>query len=530
MRRASGSWCVGVIVVAGSGPAAPAQTDLLPDIVTRTSDLYDNDIVEVGAERRLRMDNGTANAGEGALYLRGGPDQGDGTQEVIQRIFRDDGTWWERLAGEFVYHPDHSHVHFEDWSEYRLREYLPGGGVGQILSVGRKVSFCIVDYSVYDSSLPNFSWSRGFVSCTSTVQGLSVGWLDLYTKTLPDQYVDITGIPPGVYWLESVADPFDRILESDETNNAARIPVSIDLEGAEDRYEPNDTVAEVQGRALAAGNSPNVGPCDPRFVATGLTIDEELDEDLFRFYFPGTGDVSDFVRIEFAHADGDLDLFVLSDAGAVVGSSQTTSDVEYVSMAGRAPGWYLAHVVAAPGVETAYTLTIDPSSNGAPSIEVTDPPAGDTEIVYALETYEVRWSASDPESDPTWVTFYLNTQPVLDGNELRDAGTENTPGSTGAATINTADYEPGTYWVYCEVTDGGTRTGDWSAGTVTFVPPEGCAGDLDGDLDTDVLDFALFAGSYGSSVPAGTGADFDGSGDVNVFDFAVFAGDFGCVP
>jgi subtilisin-like proprotein convertase family protein len=66
--------------------------------------------------------------------------------------------------------------------------------------------------------------------------------------------------------------------------------------------------------------------------------------------------------------------------------------------------------------------------------------------------------------------------------------------------------------------------------TLTTTPPPGCVGDLDGDSDTDVFDFGIFAATFGLSVPPGTGADFDGSGFVDVFDFGIFASDFGCTP
>lgn len=62
-----------------------------------------------------------------------------------------------------------------------------------------------------------------------------------------------------------------------------------------------------------------------------------------------------------------------------------------------------------------------------------------------------------------------------------------------------------------------------------IAPPALCPADLDGDFDTDVLDFSIFAANFG----AGPGAtydqgDFNGDGFVNVLDFSIFAGDFGC--
>ena len=61
------------------------------------------------------------------------------------------------------------------------------------------------------------------------VSGISVGWADLYDYTIDFQWIDVTGLPSGQYWLESVADPDDRLLETDETNNAARALVNLDV-------------------------------------------------------------------------------------------------------------------------------------------------------------------------------------------------------------------------------------------------------------------------------------------------------------
>jgi hypothetical protein len=74
--------------------------------------------------------------------------------------------------------------------------------------------------------------------------------------------------------------------------------------------------------------------------------------------------------------------------------------------------------------------------------------------------------------------------------------------------------------------------GAWDETDAVFqvVPPAPCAGDLDGDLDTDVLDFAIFASNFGTSVTPGTNGDLTGDGAVDVFDFTEFASDFGCTP
>jgi hypothetical protein len=67
--------------------------------------------------------------------------------------------------------------------------------------------------------------------------------------------------------------------------------------------------------------------------------------------------------------------------------------------------------------------------------------------------------------------------------------------------------------------------GQW----VRLVPVPGCAGDVDGDGDTDVFDFADLSANFGAA-PGATReqGDLTGDGVVDVFDFSELAADFGC--
>jgi Lysyl oxidase len=443
----------------------------LPDIVVRQSDLFDHveDRNLEPGKVHLRLSNGTANIGAGKLHLYGVlPANSDGTQDVMQRIFGDNGELEDRLAGKFLFHLGHSHIHFEDWAAYRIRQILPGDGVGPVVAEGSKTSFCIIDLGVYNSSLPGYNPSGEFHSCSSTVQGLSVGWIDVYSKGLPGQSIDITGVPPGQYWLESEVDPLNLVLESNEANNATRIKVTIGA-GLIDAYEPNNTRESVDARPEGGPNSPNLGPVNPQRVVQTLKIDSATDVDFFKFYANHTGGADDLVQIQFTHTAGDLDLELLDASGTPVAISQGTTNTELISLAGRPEGWYYARIFGKGGATNAsYQLTVNPPQNGAPAAVVTAPAAGNVKRAHGLETYTVQWTASDPESDLTWVTVYVNTTPSLNGQQIRLPTSLHTPGAQGFYVVNSADFNPGTYWVYTEITDGGTTTGSWSAGTVTF--------------------------------------------------------------
>ncbi len=238
LRR--GLWACVLLACVGAA-TAQAQTDLLPDIfapVDETFDFgagtvittfeYDTTTGIIPGRTHLRVSFGTANIGAGPIIFRGlQPPNPDSSLNAVQRIMRSDGTWWERPAGVLAFHPDHGHIHLADWAQYRLREFLPDGSVGQILAEGAKTSFCVIDFHTYDLGLPGAPASPVYFTCEPDIQGISVGWIDIYEKALLGQEIDITDLPNGIYWLEGEYDPENRFLESDKTNNIGRKAITL---------------------------------------------------------------------------------------------------------------------------------------------------------------------------------------------------------------------------------------------------------------------------------------------------------------
>jgi hypothetical protein len=144
-----------------------------------------------------------------------------------------------------------------------------GDGVGDVIASGAKISFCLLDVTLHDGSLPGSPNNGEYGSCGST-QGISVGWADVYDDSLADQWIDVTDVPDGDYWLESVVDRNNRIAESDETNNVTRIKITL---GPPPPDDFPDTIAEATPIALAAR-----GPT----TQTGV-IGESRDVDVFSF-------------------------------------------------------------------------------------------------------------------------------------------------------------------------------------------------------------------------------------------------------
>jgi hypothetical protein len=340
------------------------------------------------------------------------------------------------------------------------------------VAAGQKTSFCILDLGVYDRNLPGYVSGGFFRTCSSTTQGLSVGWIDVYSKSLPGQNIDITDVADGHYWLESEVDPNNNVLESNEDNNIARIRITIgdpsDINP--DTYEPNDDLDNVRNISAGTPNSPNLGPCNPKRTLVNLTLHEEGDEDYFRFYANETGGMADFVRIDFDNSDGNIDLELLDDNGTLIDESRTSRDYERISLFEKPEGWYYARVTGRNGdTNDGYRLSINPPANQPPAIETLTPAAGDVRIRHGLDLYMVNWAHTDPENDTAWVTVYLNETRELDGTAEMIAPSLHTNASLGFVIINSAEVKPGTYYVYCQITDGGMTRGDWSAGTLTIV-------------------------------------------------------------
>jgi lysyl oxidase len=67
----------------------------------------------------------------------------------------------------------------------------------------------------------------GGKDATQTMMGLSPGWGDRYNRTLPDQYIDVTGLTSGRYRLRLTADADDWFQESNNANNESWVIIRL---------------------------------------------------------------------------------------------------------------------------------------------------------------------------------------------------------------------------------------------------------------------------------------------------------------
>jgi hypothetical protein len=336
------------------------------------------------------------------MELHGGAAQPDGTQPVYQRIYNDAVSFEnfeDRLAGAFVFHPTHGHIHFEGFTRYNLRTVLPNDGVGEVVASAEKVSFCLLDLDGCDTPIIGAPERSRYPSC-GTVQGISVGWADVYEEGLPDQWIDVTGVPYGEYWLEVVADPDNHLLELDESNNAARILIDYSPTTAlpVDRYEPNDG-----GQAVYR----LIGDATVRL--DGLSIHSPGNDDFFVWKAPRAGVLTAETLVN--GTEGDLNLFVYTaPVPEEIGLGISTGDSErVVAPVSAGQDYYLRVIGAGDDMISDYTLALsvadeelvhpkdafEPNNNRntAPTLPTTDVALTDLTIHSVIDVDYFRWIA-----------------------------------------------------------------------------------------------------------------------------------------
>ena len=233
------------------------------DISATYPSCYASEVAEENGKLCLRFDQIFANIGEGPMELRFAvpKDPASMARNAFQRIRRSDGTYTDRLAGEWEYHPVHDHYHFKSFGLSRLwkldakgkivgkdpvrTKKFKHGTTAVLTRSGKKVSFCMADIEIdlwgrkgngprtYNAPDCLF-FSESDALNNYLVQGITQGWADVYDWYLPDQYIDVYGVTDGTYLLETLGDPDGLLEEVTRSNNCTTgiIRLSAMLSGA----------------------------------------------------------------------------------------------------------------------------------------------------------------------------------------------------------------------------------------------------------------------------------------------------------
>jgi hypothetical protein len=216
---------VALALAALASSPAGAASDLLPDL--RMARLTDLKIERAPDGRKLlRFSSIIVNVGDGPMELHGQrSDTATSTMTTAQRIFDEAGEHRDVTTDAVMYFggDGHNHWHVRDLETFELEHLRKSSNVG----TGAKHGFCFSDNYRYGSDQDPHYTGCGQAGDLQVAMGLSVGWGDLYRYSLPDQYIDITGLGRGRYRLTGTADAENWFQESDESNNSTWVKIRI---------------------------------------------------------------------------------------------------------------------------------------------------------------------------------------------------------------------------------------------------------------------------------------------------------------
>ena len=264
-------------------PAATATaTDKLPNLVADPPANPQLDYYSYpggGHDLLLRFDGYVHNAGAGALDVRASRTSKDNPMPPLQRVYRSNGSHHDDAmprAQLFYSNADgHHHWHLQDIARYSLW----GQNRAAMVSAALKVGFCLDDSQHVDSfgGGPVYTDASGRNFCQqnqpdtlSLFEGVSSGWRDIYYSSLALQWVVVSDVQPGRYWLREDVDPDGVIHESNETNAPAWSASAVTIPG-------------YVARAIAAQPSPYG---QPKQVTLGTTAYGSPGARLFRVVTP----------------------------------------------------------------------------------------------------------------------------------------------------------------------------------------------------------------------------------------------------
>ncbi len=204
------------------------QIASLPDLAPFA--IYDLRLSKLNGRRIIKFSASFVNKGKKHFELISDPNvRGDKPRDVYQCITKEDGSFEDKVVGNFTWHVAHDHYHYGDFAEYIFGSVkLALTNSRAPLAIRQKTTFCLRDNELSMPSLEGAPKNKVFADCTQDRQGVSVGWVDIYDYKLPDQYIDVQDMPAGIYQLSFLLDSNQRFIEETKENNISTVFFELD--------------------------------------------------------------------------------------------------------------------------------------------------------------------------------------------------------------------------------------------------------------------------------------------------------------
>ena len=352
----------------------PDLSDIIP-----TADIS---VVGIGGSAEFQYTHDTYNGGPGPLVIQPAYNPASGTYQGTQYIYSlsSSGNWTlaqtVRVAGDFVFDSAHGHFHFP-FTTYGLYTVGANGGPGTPVAASGKISFCINDSFIYNSSLPHAGALGNLGSCSdpTSLRGLDIGAVDEYDQTDDGQSISIAGVPNGTYWLRAIVDPDNYLAESSKANNETDVELTIN--GA--------SVQILQTVIPVLPPPPSISLNSP---ADGSTVSSTVQL---------TASTAAISGVQFLIDGVPLGSVVLSSPYTLAWDPTTATNGSH---------WLAAQTTGPTGVigtSAVIAVTVANSSSTPPTVQLTAPEAGAT--VSATVTVAANVASSEGIAS---VSFYVD--------------------------------------------------------------------------------------------------------------------------
>jgi lysyl oxidase len=213
--------------------APPAKTARAADLSSmpkpdlQSVPAYQIALSKTGKKTYLNFGATVWNAGPSPLVVDGFRLNGNKDMDAHQYFYDNTGKEvGSTPAGGMEWDPrkGHEHWHFKAFASYRLLN-----STKTVTERSGKEAFCLVPTDAVDMNTAGANWNPestdlstacGDEGALSIREVLDTGWGDTYTQGLPGQSFNVTNLKNGIYFIEVLANPDQKLAESNTKNNS----------------------------------------------------------------------------------------------------------------------------------------------------------------------------------------------------------------------------------------------------------------------------------------------------------------------